>query len=215
MRQEMKICFPIYKLVYSLCFMVILSLIRGIIYTDEIGIAIDTNAALLAIVFCAETYVMERSGKREEVFALFPMKKKSMAVRRRFVLQAVYLCLISYIGYFFFYWQKPVNRGNSPVYLYGIYLIAITATCIFWGALSMTVSNIFRSQWTGIGISLVLWLLINSTAGQRILGKFSIFAFCFREMDAENMEWLWGKAAGILLAVVMIGFIPYILKKRG
>jgi len=216
LRQEIKICIPFYKMAYSLIFLAVLSLIRGIIYVDEIGIAMDANIGLLAAVFCAETYVMEQNGKRYEVFRLFPMKNKCRAIFRRLLVQNLYLCLISYIGYFFFYWQKPIEIYVSSEYSYCIYLIAVTGSCVFWSAFSMTMANLCRNQWAGIGISMVLWLLLNSKIGEQIWGNFNIFAYSFRNLsDAYDLSWLWGKGVGILLAICMIGMIPYILEKRG
>jgi|GEM_PF-3987119 len=44
---------------------------------------------------------------------------------------------------------------------------------------------------------------------------FNIFAYAFRELDGpEDFSWLWGKAAGILIAVFLLGWLPHILKKR-
>ena len=92
MKRELKICLPVYKIVYSVCYLVILSVIQGVAYIDEIGGALDANIALLAVVFCAETYVMERSGKRTEIIGLYPRKRKAHMVFRRMAVQTVYLC---------------------------------------------------------------------------------------------------------------------------
>lgn len=215
MRQDLKICLPLYKVGYSMAFLLILSLVRTVAYTDEIGIALDANVALLALVFCAETYVMEREGKRWEIFALFPLGNRCRVVLRRIIVQIMYLCLISYVGYFFFYWQKPFHKGNnSLLFLVGIYWIAVTATIMFWSILSVTVSTLCRNQWAGIGISGMLWFIIKSKLGSRVLGKFNIFAFW--DVDApQNFDWLWGKGLFLLLAAVMLVFLPTIIKKRG
>lgn len=80
----------------------------------------------------------------------------------------------------------------------------------------MAMANLCRNQWAGIGISMVLWLLLNSKIGEQIWGNFNIFAYSFRNLsDAYDLSWLWGKGVGILLAICMIGMIPYILEKRG
>ena len=90
------------------------------------------------------------------------------------------------------------------------------ATVIFFGVLSMTLSNLFQNQWAGIGGSFLLWLTLYSTSGDKVLGRFNIFAYAFRELDGpEDFSWLWGKAAGILIAVFLLGWLPHILKKRG
>ena len=217
MKREMKICLPAYKIVYSLCYVVILSFIQGVAFVDEIGGALDANLALLAVIFCAETYVMERSGNRNEIIGLYPMKRKIRMVFRRMAVQLAYLCLISFGGFFFFYWQRPLNLGvNSFWFLYGTYAAAVTATILFWGILSMTLSNLFQNQWAGIGLSVVLWLVIVYSLGKSVLGNLGIFAYVYRSLtEPGDVSWLMGKALGVLLAALMAALVPYILKKRG
>ena len=41
MSKEIKIVLPVYKIMYSAAFFVILSLVRSITYTEEIGIAME------------------------------------------------------------------------------------------------------------------------------------------------------------------------------
>lgn len=101
----------------------VLCLIRGVARADEIGGALDSNMALLSLVFCAETWVMERSGRRWEIFTLYPVKNRTKTVLRRLAVQLCYLCALSYVGYFFYYWQKPaVPLGKTAAGLYGSYI---------------------------------------------------------------------------------------------
>ena len=53
MKKEMKIILPVYKMVYAFAFVVILSLIRGVVFTNEIGLSIEGPFAILIAVFCA------------------------------------------------------------------------------------------------------------------------------------------------------------------
>lgn len=67
-----------------------------------------------------------------------------------------------------------------------------------------------------MGGSFLLWLMLYSTSGDKVLGRFNIFAYAFRELDGpEDFSWLWGKAAGILIAVFLLGVAaPYFKEKR-
>lgn len=182
----------------------------------EIGGALDGNVAILAAIFCADTYTSEISGGRAEVFGMLPAKSRRNAVLCRLFLQMGYLCLTAYGGWFLFFWQRPVSSETAGTVLYAAYLVAVTASIIFWGTLSMTAANVCRNMWGGIGLALILWLIVNSKFGELALGNFNIFAYGFCDFNQGiAWEWLWGKAAGILLAAVMMGCIPYILKKRG
>lgn len=212
MKYNIKLCLEPYKICCAFLYFVILSLIRGVSYMDEIGAAMDVSAALLAIVFCAETYCMEINEKRREIFMLYEKRRQSRTIRQRILIQIVFLCVAAYGGYFCFFWQRPVSKGELPFYeLYGSYMIAVTATLLFFGLLSMTISNVTGNQWCGIGICTLFWLLISSKAGQELLGNLNIFAY---GSDSGGLDWEWmpGKAVGFLLAVLMIGLIPYTLK---
>lgn len=217
MSKEIKICLPVYKIVYSIAFVLILSLVRGITYISEIGIAMEAPIALLTIVFCADTYLMEVQSKRREVFHLYDIKKKTGVMIKRLSVQITYLYCISMIGYGFFYFQKPIaSDGNSSWAVFGVFLIAIIGTILFWGILSMTISNWTCNVWAGIGGTLFIWISLSSQAGERLLGKWNVFSFLFREIDKINdWSWMCGKILSLLSAAIMIAVIPFILKKRG
>lgn len=215
MKQEIKICLPGYKLAYSILFMVLLSLVRGISSFDEIGVTIEPYLAILTVVFCGDTYMCEWYAKRGEVFSLLPFRSRIKAVYRRLAIQIGYLWLAGAIGYFLFFWQHPVNySGVSLGQAYGWFLFAILGNILFWSLFSMTVSNLFRNQFAGMGSSIVLWLMLYSTWGDRYLGDYNIFSYVFREVSGGT-EWIYGNAAAILLSMLMLAAVPYIMKKRG
>ena len=56
---EIKIALPFYKIAYAVFFIVILSLVRGVTFSYEIGIALEAPMAILAASFCADTYTQE------------------------------------------------------------------------------------------------------------------------------------------------------------
>ena len=107
MKQDLKISLPVYKIGYSLAFIVILSCVHSVVYVNEIGPAIDGKMAVLTLVFCADTYLIERQSRRREVFRLYLIKNQYYAVLRRITVQIGYLTVISILAYGMFYWQKP------------------------------------------------------------------------------------------------------------
>ena len=74
MKKEWKICIAPYKLAYSILFLLLFALVRGVTLTSEIGPALMPGVAVLASVFCAETSVMDRNGQRWEIICLKPKK---------------------------------------------------------------------------------------------------------------------------------------------
>lgn len=216
MKYEMKTCLPAYKIAYSICFVILLSLVRGISDICEIGITLDMYMAALAIVFCADTLQMEYTGKRWEVFDLYPMKARRKVMAERIAVQCLYLWLLSILGYVCFYWQRPGNSGEvSQILLFLLYLAAVMVSVLFWGVVTFVFSNFCGNSLKGMGISIVFWLFATSMAGQRVLGHYNVFAFVFRDTrDTGDVSWLLGKGIALLLAVFMAALPLSVRKKK-
>lgn len=223
MWKEIKISLPLYKIAYSLCFIFGLSLVRGTTCTSEIGIALEAPMALLAAVFLANTYVQEADEKRWEVYRLFPLRKRVCSILKRIAAQEGYLLILSVTGYAcFMFFQKPARSGiaqgiGSERYLFYMYVAAIIVTINFWGVLSNAVSSVFGNMWAGVGGSLLLWILTNSQAGDRMLGDLNLFSYTFQSLDrfgnCTDLSWLYGKAVCIVLTVIMLAALPLCLDR--
>ena len=223
MAKEIKIVLPFYKIVYAVCFIVILSLVRGVAFTDEVGIALEPPAAVLAAVFCADTYVQEITGRRSEIWRLYPMKNRMVSIYRRAAVQEIFLLVITAVGYgLFLLFQRPVSMygilqgTENEAGMFLIFVIAVFVTIHFWGIFSLTFPSLFRNMWAGIGCSFFLWILTNSTAGEKYLGKWNLFSYTFRKVeDNTDFSWVCGKIVCILVSILMIIMLPKIIEKRG
>ena len=220
---EGKISLPAYKLAYAFCFVVILSLIRGISFSYEIGVAMEPAMAILAMVLCADTYTQEITSRRSEIHRLYPMKKRLTSIGMRILIQEIFLFMLSAIGYGMFYsFQHPLSlyeagqSTESELQMFFIFLAAMAVTLWFWGILSNLLACLFRNMWVGMGCGIVLWLVTNSTLGDKMLGSWNLFSYTFRDvMDSQDFRWLCGKALCLLLCVLMTLLMPNIIKKRG
>ena len=221
--KEVKISLPFYKTASALLFIVILSLIRGVSISYEIGAAMEPAMAILTTAFCADTYVQEITGRRSEVWRLYPMKDKLCAIGARLLLQQGFLLLLAAAGYYlFFLFQRPrlfslmQPEAGSEIRQFMIFLGAMAVTIAFWSVLSNTIACIFRSLWFGIGGSLLLWLMANSSFAKKLLGPRNVFSYAYRNIaDASGFGWLAGKGICIALCAVMLLLLPTLLKKRG
>ncbi len=223
MCKEIKISLPLYKIACALFFIAILSLIRGVSVSYEVGGAIEPAMALLAAAFCSDTYVQEIAGRRSEVWHLYPQKRRLQSVCLRLLIQELFLLLMAAIGYcLFFLFQKPLLSGvlhpetGSEIRQFFVYLGAMAVTLAFWSVLTNTISCIFRNLWFGIGGSLLLWLFTTSAFAQRTLGSRNVFSYTFRNIEnAGDFSWLAGKGICIALCAAMLLLLPTLLKKRG
>lgn len=219
MRKEIKIVLPFYKFAYACSFIVILSLIRGVVYTYEVGLAIEAPAVMLVSVFCADTYVQEIVSKRSEVHRLFPMKKRIASVFKRLLIQAAFLTFLEILGYvLFFVFQKPITHPvtESEIIQFLIYVFAVVIMTFFWSVLSNTLSILFRNMWAGIGGCLGIWLATNSLGGDKLLGVWNLFSYSFRDIEnSADFSWVCGKVLCMIFGTVMLMALPRLLRKRG
>lgn len=217
MKTEIKISLPVYKICYSLAFVAALALVRGVSSVSEIGGALQQAMGILAVVFCADTYMQEKMGHRAEVFGLCPLAKQVKAVYTRLAVQTVYLYGVSIVGYGCFFWQRPsVSWDGDPAEVsFALYLTAMPAMLLFCGTLSMTAANLLGSLWGGIGLGAVIWFGLISKGADEMLGKWNIFSFSFRDIQqAGNISWLWGSGLSLLLAAVMLAAVPMVCSGR-
>ena len=223
MIQEMKISLTGGKQAYAIFFAVILSLVRGVTDSDEVGIALEAPMAALALTFCADTYTQEIVSRRSEIWRLCPMKRRVRAVYRRMVIQEVFLLFVAAAGYgLFFLFQNPrtdrmgTGGPESEICQFLIYIAAVAVTLGFWGLLSNLLSILFRNMWMGIGCCLLLWLFTNSSAGDRCLGAWNLFSYSFRRLGNDgDLSWLCGKMVCISLGIMAAAALPKIIEKRG
>lgn len=219
MRKEIKIVLPFYKIAYSVSFMILLSLIRSVIHTYEIGIAIEAPVAILAVVFCADTYIQEMISKRSEIHRLYPIKKRIFSILQRIFIQELFLWLLAVIGYgFFFLFQNPLTHPvtESEGKQFIIYLFAVAVTLFFWGILANTLSMLFSNMWMGIGGCLLVWVATNSTWGDKYLRGWNLFSYTFRDLEnSGDVSWLYGKMLCLCIGIILITALPKIIKKRG
>lgn len=220
---EGKIGLPAYKLAYGFSFVVILSLIRGITLSYEVGIALEAPMAALAMVFCADTYTQEISSKRSEINRLYPMKNRLRSLAVRMAVQEIILFLFSAAGYgMFFLWQRPQSlykagqSSESELHMFLMFLAAMAVTLWFWGMLANLLACLLRNMWAGIGCCLVLWLAANSSFGDRVLGNWNLFSYTFRDItDSGELGWLCGKVLCLALCALAALLTPIAIKKRG
>ena len=220
---EMKISLPFQKQAYAIFFVVMLSLVRGVTYSNEIGIALEAPMAILAFTFCADTYTQEIASKRSEIQRLCPMKKRIHSIYRRIVIQEIFLSAVAAASYgLFFLFQDPRINGieqsgsESEICQFLVYFAAIVVTLSFWGLLSNLLSCMFRTMWMGIGGCLMLWLITDSSIGNRYFGAWNLFSYTFRNVENNSdLSWICGKIVCICIGIMAVAVLPKIIEKRG
>lgn len=216
MKQDIKLSLTLHKILYSFAFIFLLALIRGISSISEIGLVVDVNMSFLAVIFCADTYYQEFQGGRWEIFSLLPAKNRVYAIRRRLLIQYIYLIFLSTVCYIFFYMQRPyLEEGVNEIRLYGIAIGAVGASIVFFGGLSVTLVNLTKNLWSGMGISIVLWLSLSSSTSYKLPLPVQIFAFARRNLIPGEDDFLWiqGKITASCLGIFFVVLQSVLLRK--
>ena len=66
-----------------------------------------------------------------------------------------------------------------------------------------------------LGVSVLLWITTNSTTGERLFGRYNLFAYSFCDsMGAKWNEWAYGTLIQILLSNCISG-IDFDYRKEG
>ena len=218
MRSELKNCLPKYKIFYSCAFLLILCAIHPIVYYEEIGSAMQSPIALLTIIFCSDTYLMEVKSKRADVFHLYERKKQLKVILQRSGVQILYLLLLSCIGYILFFLQKPgsVNEGDSGIKIFALYFIAMFGTIWLWSISSVILCTLLRNVWAGIGCLFVMVIGLISRGCGSLFGNLGLFSFSFCEpARLISMNWIYGTIVSFVVGLFFFAALPMILKKRG
>ena len=170
MRYELKITLPIYKIVYSIAFMVIIVLVSPINSFSGIITAVEPNVALLAGVFMADNYYKEYVGERVAVFYRYPIRKKYISMLVRTLLSWLYLLILVAVFYWgFVWWYRPSNFSQIPIWkMYADTLAACAASMFFAGVFSFTITNVIIGSTSQLGVlepdyrSRVFYILIGA-----------------------------------------------------
>lgn len=205
LKYNIKIALTRTKVCYSISFMIILALIRGVSYPEYIGGAMDANVALLAIIFCADVYYQEIHDNRWEIFDLLPRSKRFHTIYQRLLIHIIYLSILCALNYWVFYVRFITYRREVNLLLiYIAAILACSASILFFGTLSFTFVNVSKNLWGGIGATFLIWITLNSTIGKRIPCYINVFAYGNSQDLELGTDWIVGKLAAVIASIVLI-----------
>lgn len=148
------------------------------------------------------------------------MVKRVRSILERLAVQGIFLLLLAATGYgLFFAFQAPqaffyqAGGAKAEIQEFLLYLAAIIVTIGFFGTLSNTLAAFFSNVWIGIGISLGIWIVSNSSIGDKYFGSWNLFSYTFRDVEnGSNLCWIYGKVICICAVAVMLAVLPKILR---
>ncbi len=205
MKYNIRIVLTGVKACYSVAFLLILALIRGVSYREEIGAAMDANVALLAIIFCADTYYREVQDNHWEVFNLLPDKNRFHTITQRLLIQIIYISILLSLDYWVFY-LKTISYETQTNWMlsYITAIFACSASVLFFGTLAYTLVNVIKNLWAGIGSTFLIWITLNSTVGKNIPMYINVFGYGSNQDMEISKDWIIGKLVAIFISIILI-----------
>jgi len=205
LKYNLKIVLSRVKVCYSISYVVIFALIRGVSSPEEIGAVMDAGVALLAIIFCSDAYYQEVQENRWEAFNLIPNRNRYKTICQRLLLQMIYLSILISLGYWLFY-LKMITFGTDAnlLLIYITAVLACSASVLFFGTLSFTMVNAFKNVWGGIGVTFLIWISLNSTFGKDIPIYLNVFGYTFREDMGISRDLIIEKLVAVTISILLI-----------
>lgn len=202
MKQDLIIVVSKYKLWICIIYVMLLSIIFPLAYADEIGGVIDPYSSLLAILFFSDLFYLEIVEKRYEVIKLKSKDALIGLVKRRFFIAWLFLESLAFVQYSLYLIRINNNLGRMDnLSMLIITLIATGVSIAFFGYLTLVLVNITKKIGIGVGISVLIWFLLNSTIGMTIFKSANIFAFCEFFTNDLDYSWVIGKLIGAIIVL--------------
>ena len=202
MKQDLIIVVSKYKLWICIIYVMLLSIIFPLAYADEIGGVIDPYSSLLAILFFSDLFYLEMVEKRYEVIKLKSKDALIGLVKRRFFIAWLFLESLAFVQYSLYLIRINNNLGKMDnLSMLIITLIATGVSIAFFGYLTLVLVNITKKIGIGVGISVLIWFLLNSTIGMTIFKSANIFAFCEFFTNDLDYSWVIGKLIGAIIVL--------------
>lgn len=202
MKQDLVIVVSKYKLWICIIYVMLLSIIFPLAYSDEIGGVIDPYSSLLSILFFSDLFYLEILEKRYEVIKLKSKDVLIGLVKRRFFIAWLFVELLALVQYSLYLMKVNNNIGKMDnLSMLIITLIATGVSIAFFGYLTVVLVNITKKIGIGVGIAVLIWFLLNSTIGMNIFKSANIFAFC--EFFTKDLDYSWviGKLIGAIIVL--------------
>ncbi len=217
MRYEIKIALPVYKIIYSFLFMVIIVLVRPIQYTTEIIVSLETYTALLAGIFLADTYYQEFTGGRISCYYRYGIKKKILSIMKRNVVSIGYLIVLTAVIYWgFVMWYQPLHTSSaSELALFGHFLAASLTSIFFMGSVGFTLTNLMQNMGIGISGILILWLVMTSSLMGKLPKYLQLFLmYSASAQDGTMLPYYPSRIFYAIIGVLLFGANVFLIRRQ-
>lgn len=186
MKYAIKTALPIGKIGYSLFFVLLLCLARGISYAEEIQVALDAPMALLCASLSADVYFQEVTGERFETFCLLPGRKRRKTLYERMFVTQLYAIGLLLLGFVLYMLHRPrIFGGEALGSILEQLFIQCVPNCMFFGALAFFIVQLCQSLWMGLGFMLVFWAALNSPLTQYLPDVCALFSYQAKSPQAQ------------------------------
>jgi hypothetical protein len=216
MKQKIKMAMPSYFVILSVFFSVCIILIKKAATWNSIGVILDCNFALLAIIIFSNTFYVERQLHTLDVYSLAPRKKVEADILNRVVIKTAFLFLLFILTYLVYIVRRPdIYMGESKVNIFLNAIFAGWSSILFWGALSLLLVNLFSNLWIGVCTTVLLWGIMTSTIARKVPVFIDVFRYGNLDINGIQLpNWQLGKIVCLISGIVFIWLNTYLIKRR-
>jgi hypothetical protein len=202
-KYAIKTALPIGKIGYSLFFVLLLCLARGISYAKEIQIALDAPMALLCAALSADVYFQEVTGERFETFCLLPCRRRRKTLYERMFATQLYATLLLFLGFVLYLIHRPsIYGGEALGSILVQLLLQCVPNCMFFGALAFFIVQLCQSLWMGLSLTLVFWVILNSPLMHYLPDACALFSYQAQSPKVQIIYKMMVVLCSLLLVIV-------------
>lgn len=187
-RTNIKVSLPWYISIPAIMFSLFFPFVFGCDTYDEVGAILDRGFSFLAVLIFSNIYYIELQQKTAEVYHLVSNKNRRIDICRRAIIRLFFLIAMVVIC-FEGYMLKGIHvyAGDVKEVLIAQAYFAIISGIIFFGGMSYMLVNLSKNLGTGIGVTILIWLILSSSVGLKLPAVLNVFAY------GASSDWIIGK----------------------
>ncbi|MDE6853063.1 MAG: hypothetical protein K2J67_11380 [Lachnospiraceae bacterium] len=208
-KKEFQIVLARYKVVICCAIMMIMLGLDAPHKTAFIRHKMDFYVSILVIIFGCDLMYQELFGEMKDVFRKFGAKQNFYISLKRLGVQWLFFLGVSSV----FFWESYLRveeKAGSVLAFYGKVLYSTGVTIVFFSVFVTFMMLLTKSQYSGMGISIIIWVVLTSPLGEKIGPIWNPIWTSQKADKISDIPWIQGKLVAILISVILLAGICYL-----
>lgn len=205
MRTSIKLSLPIYMILISVVYVLVLVFINQEFIVQNIGCDLDVKFSLLTIFIFSNTIYLEKMLNNKETFYLLSDKCKQREFRIRFFVKYAFMIILFILAYTLILCKNPnhIYMDISAEYLFLQSLYCVCCSIFLWGNLICYSIEKLGNMWYGMIVSVVVWYLMNTKLIEKIPIYLNVFSYSMTDKNGGLISgWEYGKIFALFIGMI-------------